>query len=102
MQAQDNSQEKPQRAIVAAVQLQNVSDHDLQASINELRELASTLGYVVVGQFVQKRDSFDSTAYLGTGKRQQMRQFVENGTHMQKEQNRRLSPKSTNKRDLLI
>jgi GTPase len=85
MQAQDNSQEKPQRAIVAAVQLQNVSDHDLQASINELRELASTLGYVVVGQFVQKRDSFDSTAYLGTGKRQQMRQFVENGTLIEAE-----------------
>jgi GTPase len=85
MQAQDNSQEKPQRAIVAAVHLQNVSDHDLQASINELRELASTLGYVVVGQFVQKRDSFDSAAYLGAGKRQQMRQFVENGTHIEAE-----------------
>jgi GTPase len=79
MQEQENFQEKPQRAIVAAVHLQNVTDHDLNASINELRELASTLGYIVVGQFVQKRDSFDSTAYMGAGKRQQMRQFVENG-----------------------
>jgi GTPase len=73
------SQEKPLRAIVAAVHLQNVTDHELQASINELRELAATLGYVVVGQFIQKRDSFDSAAYLGAGKRQQMRQFVEDG-----------------------
>jgi GTPase len=74
-----SSQEKPMRAIVAAVHLQNVTDHELQASINELRELASTLGYVVVGKFVQKRDSFDSTAYLGAGKRHEMRQFVEHG-----------------------
>jgi GTPase len=68
------------RAIVAAVHLQNVSDHELQSSINELRELASTLGYIVVAQFVQKRDSFDTAAYLGAGKRQEMRQFVEHGT----------------------
>jgi GTPase len=76
---QDNP-EKPLRAIVAAVHLQNVSDHELQSSMNELRELASTLGFVVVGQFVQKRDSFDSAAYMGAGKRHQMRQFVEHGT----------------------
>ncbi len=79
MQSQIPTQEKPLRAIVAAVHLQNVSDHELQASINELRELASTLGYLVVGQFVQKRDSFDTAAYLGAGKRQQMRQFIEDG-----------------------
>jgi GTPase len=76
------SEEKPMRAIVAAVHLQNVTDHELQSSINELRELASTLGYIVVGQFVQKRDSFDTTAYFGAGKRQEMRQFVEHGTLM--------------------
>jgi GTPase len=67
------------RALVAAVQLSDVTDVELQASLNELRELALTLGYEVVGTFIQKRDSFDTAAYLGSGKRQEMREFVEHG-----------------------
>ena len=69
--------EKPLRAVVAAVQLPTVSDIELGESIKELRELAKTLGYEVVGTFIQKRARFDSTAYLGTGKRQEMRSYVE-------------------------
>ena len=70
--------EKPARAIVAAVQLPGVSDVELDASVTELRELAKTLGFEVVGTFTQKRDNFDTTGYLGAGKRQEMRRFVEN------------------------
>ena len=70
--------EKPARAVVAAVQLPGVSDVELEASVTELRELAKTLGFEVVGTFTQKRDNFDTTAYLGVGKRQEMRRFVEN------------------------
>ena len=70
--------EKPARAVVAAVQLPGVSDVELEASLNELRELAKTLGFDVVGTFTQKRDNFDTAAYLGVGKRQEMRRFVEN------------------------
>lgn len=66
------------RAIVAAVHLPNVTDIEFDASLNELRELAKTLGYTVVGTFVQNRASFDTTAYLGVGKRQEIRRFVEN------------------------
>ena len=67
----------PQRAIVAAVQLPAVSDAELEASLKELRELARTLGFEVVATFTQKRASFDATAYLGTGKREEMRRFVQ-------------------------
>lgn len=70
--------EKPARAIVAAVQLPGVNDVELESSVSELRELAKTLGFEVVGTFLQKRDHFDTTAYLGVGKRQEMRRFVEN------------------------
>ena len=63
-------------AIVAAVQLPNVSDAEFEASLTELRELAKTLGYQVVRTFIQKRASFDTTAYLGVGKRQEIKQFV--------------------------
>ena len=69
--------DRPLRAIVAAVHLPNVSDVEFEASLTELRELAKTLGYVVVGRFIQKRARFDAAAYLGTGKRQEMRRFVE-------------------------
>ena len=70
--------EKSRLAVVAAVQLPNVSDIEFEASLVELRELAKTLGYKVVNTFVQKRSSFDTTAYLGAGKREEIRCFVNN------------------------
>ena len=66
----------PQRAVVAAVHLPGVSDLEFESSLSELRELAKTLGFEVVATFTQKRASFDSAAYLGTGKREEMRRFV--------------------------
>lgn len=70
--------EKPKYAVVAAVQLPSVSDIEFEASLSELRELAKTLGYEVVRTFMQKRSGFDTTAYLGVGKRQEIRCFVNN------------------------
>lgn len=70
--------EKPLNAIVAAVQLPNVSDIEFESSLAELRDLAKTLGFKIVATFTQKRTSFDSTAYLGVGKREEMRAFVDN------------------------
>ncbi|HEX5611009.1 MAG TPA: GTPase HflX [Burkholderiales bacterium] len=72
--------DKPLRAVVAAVQLPGVSDAELDASITELRQLAKTLGFEVVGTVTQKRAKFDSTAYFGVGKRQELRRFVRNET----------------------
>ena len=74
----NETQEKPKRAVVAAVQLPSVTDMEFEASLTELRELAKTLGFEVVRTFTQKRSSFDYTAYLGTGKREEIRQFVNN------------------------
>ena len=65
-------------AIIAAVQLPAISDIEFEASLTELRELAKTLGYQVVRTFTQKRSSFDTVAYLGTGKREEIRRFVNN------------------------
>jgi GTPase len=62
----------PKRAIVAAVQLSGVSDLEFDASLTELRQLAKTLGFEVVGKFVQKRASFDAAAYFGAGKREEL------------------------------
>jgi GTPase len=63
----------PTRAIVAAVQLSSVGDVEFEASLTELRQLAKTLGFEVVGRFTQKRAGFESGAYFGTGKREELR-----------------------------
>jgi GTP-binding protein HflX len=73
---QNEVQQKPQYAVVASVQLPGVSDVEFEASLTELRELAKTLGFTVTRTFTQKRPGFDTTAYLGEGKRQEIRRFV--------------------------
>ena len=67
-----DTKEKPRRALVAAVQRAGVSDLEFTASLAELRQLAKTLGFEVVGTFTQKRAQFDQTAYFGTGKREEL------------------------------
>jgi GTP-binding protein HflX len=67
---------KPKRALIAAVQRPNVSDAEVEASLVELRQLAKTLGFEVVGMSTQKRASFDSAGYLGAGKRKELREQV--------------------------
>ncbi|MFM9970334.1 MAG: GTPase HflX [Burkholderiales bacterium] len=74
------NEEKPKRAIVAAVQLPHVGDRELDASLTELRQLAKTLGYEVVGSFTQKRARFDSAAYFGVGKRDEIKRWVRGET----------------------
>jgi GTP-binding protein HflX len=73
---QKEVKEKPRYAVVAAVQLPSVTDMEFEASLSELRELAKTLGFEIVRTFIQKRSSFDTTAYLGVGKRQEIQHFV--------------------------
>ena len=74
---QTEGQKQAVRAVVAAVQLPSVSDIEFDASLTELRELAKTLGFTVVRTFVQKRNAFDAMAYVGVGKREEIRRFVD-------------------------
>ena len=82
---QNEVKETPQYAIAASVQLPGVSDLEFEASLTELRELAKTLGFTVTRTFVQKRAGFESTAYLGVGKRQEIRHFVHGGAENEDE-----------------
>jgi len=78
---QKEAKEKPRYAVAAAVQLPSVSDVEFEASLAELRDLAKTLGYIVTSTFTQKRASFDATAYLGVGKREEIRDFAAAGAN---------------------
>jgi len=80
---QTEVKDKPRYAIVAAVQTPSVTDLEFEASLAELRELAKTLGYEVVRTFVQKRMGFDTRAYLGTGKRQEIHEYVSNESEIE-------------------
>jgi GTP-binding protein HflX len=75
---QSEVKEDPRYAVIAAVHLPSVTDLEFEASLNELRELAKTLGFKVLKTFIQNRSSFDTTGYLGIGKRQEVRCFVNN------------------------
>src|SRR3954449_12647090 len=69
--------QKPKRAIVAAVQVPSVTDLEFNASLAELRQLAKTLGFEVVDTFTQKRAAIDKAAYLGTGKVEELKALLE-------------------------
>ena len=75
---QTEPKEQSPLAVIAAVQLPGVSDVEFDASVTELRQLAKTLGFRIVRTFTQKRPRFDATAYLGEGKRHEMRRFIGN------------------------
>src|SRR3989441_13366695 len=65
--------QKPKRAIVAAVQRPSVSDAEFEASLTELRQLAKTLGVEVAGRVTQKRAGVEWGGYFGTGEREEVR-----------------------------
>ena len=71
-----DSEEGGRRALMLAVQLAEVSDREFEGSLAELGELARTLGLEVVGTLTQKRGAFDPAAYLGSGKREELRAIV--------------------------
>jgi GTPase len=55
-------------AVIVAAQLQEVSDQEHEANVNELTRLVETLGYTVVASVSQKRESVGVQAVLGEGK----------------------------------
>jgi GTP-binding protein HflX len=75
-EAMSESELPRRRAIALAVQLPDVGDQAFQASLDELEELARTLGVEIVATLTQKRGSFDAGAYLGTGKREELKALV--------------------------
>ncbi len=64
-----------QRAVLAAVDL---NEYDMEASLDELEELAKTAGAVVVGRVTQKRDTADVATCMGEGKLEELKVFCEN------------------------
>ena len=52
------------------------STFDVEASLDELEELAETAGAVVVGRMVQKLPYFNPASYIGSGKLQELEYMI--------------------------
>jgi GTP-binding protein HflX len=65
------------RAVLIAVETPEMGDAEVRASIAELEQLARTLGVEIFGTLTQKREAFDAAAYLGKGKREELKQLVD-------------------------
>ena len=64
----------PVRAILAAL---DTGEYDVEASVDELSELAKTANAEVVARIIQKRPSADSATVLGEGKIEELSELSE-------------------------
>ncbi len=63
-----------EQAVLACV---NTGAFDADASLAELAELANTAGALVLGKFLQNRETPDNATYIGEGKLREIRNFCE-------------------------
>lgn len=63
-------------AVVVAVQLPNVSDEELESSLEELERLATTLGLDPIGRVTQRRSGLATGLVLGEGKLVELAQWT--------------------------
>ena len=68
------NQDVLQRALLAAV---DTGEYDVEESLDELAELARSAGAEVVARVTQRRESFDPATCIGTGRLEEMADFIE-------------------------
>ncbi len=78
-------------AVLVGIQLPKISAEDLESSLQELARLVTTLGYNVVGQVTQKRNSDRSTAILGKGKMMELAAWTGGTGHIASMVDRKLN-----------
>lgn len=71
-----NMNDKIKNAVLVGLQLPKITNGDLEASLQELTRLVTTLGYNVVGSVTQRRDSDKSTSVLGDGKLKELAEWT--------------------------
>ena len=71
-----NMNDKTKNAVLVGLQLPKITNAELEASLQELTRLVTTLGYSVVGSVTQRRDSDKSTSVLGDGKLKELAEWT--------------------------
>ena len=72
----DSLNNKTKNAVLVGLQLPKITNAELEASLQELTRLVTTLGYNVVGSVTQRRDSDKSTSVLGDGKLKELAEWT--------------------------
>lgn len=70
----ENIEEK-EFAVLAAV---DTGEYDIDASLAELEELAATAGIETLAQIVQRRSDYDKATCIGTGKLEELAEYIKN------------------------
>lgn len=68
------NKEELEKVILVAISTGN--EEDAQESLDELEELVSTAGAVVVGRVVQNLEHINNTTYVGTGKVKEIKDLI--------------------------
>ena len=71
-----DNKEEIEYVILVAVDKDDEASVDVEASLDELAELAETAGAVVVGRMVQKLPAFNSSTYIGSGKIEELAYLI--------------------------
>ena len=71
------SQSKTERAVLVGLITQQQNEQKTQEYLDELAFLAETAGAEVVKTFTQKLDCPNSVTYVGKGKLQEIREYIE-------------------------
>ncbi|MBQ9938886.1 MAG: GTPase HflX, partial [Oscillospiraceae bacterium] len=54
----------------------DVGEFNAESSMDELEELATTAGAEVIARMIQKRGEYDTATLIGSGKLEELKQFV--------------------------
>lgn len=68
------NEERVEQVVLICV---DIGDYDAERSLDELQELAASAGAQVVSRVIQKKDSYDSATVLGSGRLQEVAEFVQ-------------------------
>lgn len=69
--------ERNRRTIIVGLKLSNVKKSDFYNSIEEMNLLALTLNLKVLNVFIQKRDKIEPDFFLGKGKLEEIKQYID-------------------------
>ena len=69
--------EPEEKAVLVAVMQQNQTERQVKEYLDELAFLAETAGAITVRQFMQKLDHPDSKTFVGKGKLEEIRNYVQ-------------------------
>ena len=69
---------KEERAVLVGVIHQGQQEHEVMEYLDELAFLAETAGAITVKKFIQKLPHPDSRTYIGKGKLEEIKQYIQN------------------------